>query len=104
MTIRCLLSSLGSEKLESQALVNQSTVSVLKGVVVDGSVVSHGCDVGSLSELVAGEQVDQEEAGKLKFVLACAEYLLMEEEVGSEEEEESLSVHYLGVLNRFYNP
>ena len=54
-------------------------------VIVDSSIVAHGSDVGGLSNLVACEEIGKEEASELKSVLVGTEYVLVEEEVSSEE-------------------
>jgi len=73
-------------------------VLVLQGVVVCSGVVARDADVGGLSELVGGEGVHEEEAEELEAVLVGAEHVLVEEVVGTEEEEKALEVDDLGVL------
>lgn len=87
-----------AEELESELLVEESAVLVLLGVVVDGSIVTGCGDVGGLSELEGSEEVGEDEAGELETATVGAEDVLVEEEVGTEEEEEALNVNDLGVL------
>jgi len=70
--------SLCTEKSQSQSLVDQSAVLELKGVVIQSCIVAGGADVGSLSQLVRSEEVDQEETSKLELVLVGTEDILVE--------------------------
>ena len=85
-----------SEELKSQTLVDASAVLVLLGVVVKGSVVSGGTDVGGFGELVRSKGVHEEEGSELEAVLIGAEHVLVVQEVGSKEEQEALKVDNLG--------
>ena len=88
-----------SEELESEALIELCTVGVLLSVVEHGGVIAGDAEVRGLSQLHAGERVHKEEGGELEAVLVGAEHVLVVEEVGTEEEEETFEVHDLGVLS-----
>jgi len=93
------LSLLLVEESESELLVELCAVLILQGVVVEGRVVSGRTDVRGLSELIASEQVSEEEASELKSVLVLSEDVLVVEEVGTEEDQQALQVHNLRVLS-----
>jgi hypothetical protein len=88
-----------SEELESELLIQLSAVLELKSVVVECSIVACGTDVGGLSELVAGEEVREQETTELEAALVRTEHVLVVHEVGTEEYQESLKVHDLRVLS-----
>lgn len=88
-----------SEKLESETLIELSTVLILLCIVVKGGIVSGSSDVSGLCKLERGEGVHKKEGSELETVLVGAEHILVVEEVGTEEEEETFEVHDLGVLS-----
>ena len=78
-----------SEEFLSEPDVDLSSVIELKGVVIDRSVVARNINVSGLSDLEAGESVDQQEESELRTVPVLSVYVLMVDEVGSEEESDS---------------
>lgn len=96
--------SLGlSEKLESQSLVDLGSMLELLGVVVEGGIVSANADVGSLSQVIAGEEIHKEEASELQAVLVGTEHVLVVQEVSSEEEDQTFEVNNLWVFDITYH-
>jgi hypothetical protein len=71
----------------------------LQGIVVESSVVPGNSNVCGLSQVIACEQVNEQEPSELKSILVRAEDMLMIQEVSSEEEHESFEVDHLGILN-----
>ena len=69
----------------------------LKLVVDVAPVELEHVQVGGLRQLVRSECVNEHECSELRSVCYSAEHVLVEEEVCSEEEDESFGVDHFGV-------
>lgn len=70
------------------------------GVVVDNSIAAHARLVHTVCQLEGSEQIDCGECCVLESRTALAEHILVEHEVGGEEESKSLEVHHFWELVR----
>ena len=72
---------------------------ILNAIIESSSVILSSSVVGSFGKLETCKSVGQEEAHELESVLIGSEYVLMIEEIGSEEEKKSLKINNLGIFN-----
>ncbi len=75
-----------------------SSVLQLKSVVVGACVVLSSLLVHALSNVVGGEAVDDHEGDEVGTVATATEHVLVEQEVGAEEEHQGLQVDDRRVL------
>ena len=69
----------------------------LESIVVESSVVARHLNVGSLSNLIACEEIHKEEESELRSVPVLSVHILMVQEVRAEEQSKALKIGQLRV-------
>ena len=87
-----LLVVFGLIQLESESFLDVSAVLQLQSVVEGGGVVLRCLRAHALGDVVRCEGVNCEESCELSAIAGSAEDILVEDEVGSEEDEHRLKV------------